>query len=43
LGALPLFFEERAGGWRPVDRSDLAIAHDDPLNQDPAELFATGW
>ena len=42
MGVLPLFFEERPGGRSPSDRSDLAIPHDDPLDQDPAELLLPG-
>ena len=42
MGALPLFFEERPGGRSPSDRGDLAIPHDDPLDQDPAELLLPG-
>jgi len=40
LGALPLsFLEERPGRRRPLDRLDLPVAHDDPLDDDPAQLF----
>jgi len=39
LGALPLFFEERAGGRGPIDRLHLPISHDDPLDDDPTELL----
>jgi hypothetical protein len=39
LGALPLFFEERPGGRGPVDPVDLPVPHDDPLDDDPPELF----
>ena len=31
MGAHPLFFDERPDGWRPRDRLDLPVAHDDPL------------
>jgi len=41
LGAHPLFFEERPGGRRPDDRIDAAVVHDDPLDDDPAELLPT--
>lgn len=36
LGALPLLFEERPCGGRPIDRCQLAVGHDDPLGDDPA-------
>ena len=41
MGALPLSFliEERPHRRRPLDRFDLAITDDDPLDHDPAELL----
>jgi hypothetical protein len=43
LGALLLSFliEERPHRRRPLDRFDLAITDDDPLDHDPAELLPT--
>ena len=42
MGVPPLSFEERPGGRSPIDRGDLAIPHDDPLDQDPAEFLPPG-
>jgi hypothetical protein len=39
LGALPLFLEERPRRRRPFDCFDLPVAHHDPLDHDPTELF----
>jgi hypothetical protein len=41
LGAPRLLFEERSGGWNPLDRLDLPVVHDDLLDDDSAELLAT--
>jgi hypothetical protein len=41
LGAHPLFFEERPRRGHPLDRFQPSVAHDDPLDHDPAELLAT--
>jgi hypothetical protein len=40
LGALPLSFEERLRGRRPLDGLDLTVTYDDALDDDPTELFA---
>ena len=40
LGALPLFFEERAHGRNPLDGSQPPVTHYNPLDHDPAQLLA---
>ena len=40
MGALLLSFEERLHRRRPLDRLDLAVPHNDPLDDDSAELLA---
>jgi hypothetical protein len=37
LGVLPLSFEEGPRRGHPLDRFQLAVAYDDPLDHDPAE------
>jgi hypothetical protein len=39
LGAHPLFFVERADGWCPDDRVELAVADYGPLDDHPGEPF----
>jgi hypothetical protein len=40
LGVLPLSFEERPRRWHPVDRLELTVADDHPLDHDPAASSA---
>ena len=47
MGPLPLSFlragEERARLWLPLDRLQLAVPDDHPLDDDPAEFLASRW
>ena len=42
MGALPLFFKERADRRCPGDRRESAVPDDDPLDDDAAEFHSAG-